>query len=67
MRYTDEDIRADLQRAIDEAGSLRKLSDECGLSPTFLSQVRRGDSLPGPTLAAYLGYEDDGKRWIKKA
>jgi len=67
MRHTDADIRKDLERAINAAGSLRQLARDAGLSPAFLSQVRTGRALPGERLAGYLGYIDDGKRWVRSS
>ena len=67
MRYTDDDIVAALKAAILSAGGTREFARRCGLSPTFVSLVARGMSRPGPTIAKHLGYEDDGKRWVKHA
>ncbi len=66
MRYDDEHIRAELERAIASAGGVRRLADACGLTAGFISQVRLGQSPPGPKLAAYLGYREDSVRWVKQ-
>lgn len=65
MRYTDDDIRADLDRAIERAGSIRKLAVKMGITPAYLSSVMRGLKPVGPAVATYLGFEEDGKRWVK--
>jgi hypothetical protein len=66
MRYDDEHIKAELERAIAMAGGVRRLADRCGLTASFISQVRLGQSAPGPKLAEYLGYVEDGRRWVEK-
>ena len=53
-----------MERAIETAGGLRRFAQNAGLSATFVSAVRHGQS-PGPKLAAYLGYRDDGKKWVR--
>jgi hypothetical protein len=65
MRYTDDDLRRELERLITERGSLRALARELGLSPTFLSIVRLGRVPPGPRLADALGFHDDGLKWVR--
>jgi len=66
MRFTDDDIVAEIERAIERAGSLRRFAKEAGVSPTFVSLVRRSKSPPGETLARHLGFVDDGKRWVRE-
>lgn len=64
MRFTDDDIRADLERAIDAAGSLRRWAAHAGVSPAEVSQVRLGRKV-GPRIAAALGYHRDDKIWVR--
>ena len=66
MRYTDEDICIEFRNAVTQRGT-RAVAREIGLSPAFVSLVTRGLCTPGPRVAAYLGYVDDGKRWTKQA
>jgi hypothetical protein len=66
MRYDDDYIRRVLEDAIERAGGVRRLADDAGVSAAFISNVRLGHAPPGPTLASYLGYAEDGKRWVEK-
>ncbi|MFM1816766.1 MAG: hypothetical protein RLZ98_3461 [Pseudomonadota bacterium] len=66
MRYSDDHIRKVLEDEIARAGGVRRLAAEVGLSPAFISAVRSSQAPPGPTLASYLGYVEDGKRWVEK-
>jgi hypothetical protein len=63
-RFTDEDIRLEVAALAVEIGT-RQLAKRLGVSPAFVSLVTMGKAKPGPTVAAALGYVDDGKRWIK--
>lgn len=65
MRYTNDDLRSELAVMV-QSGGLRKVARQIGVSPTLVSQIVRGRTLPGPTVAAHLGYVDDGQRWIKR-
>ena len=67
MRYTDDDLRRDLEAAIEAAGGVRRYAEKVGLSAAFISLVRWGRSAPGAKLAKALGYTEDDKRWIKRA
>lgn len=64
MRYSDEQVRQALQERI-EASSLRAVAGEIGITPSFLSQVMRGNAPPSDKLAAYVGFHEDGLRWVK--
>lgn len=64
-RYTDDDVRAELRRAIDRAGSLRKWAEGADVSASHVSQVMLRQIPPGPRIAAALGFEEDGRRWIR--
>ena len=64
MRFSDDDIRAELNAVI-AASTLRQVAKKLGVTPAFVSQVSRGNSPPGPKIAAALGYMDDGLRWVK--
>jgi hypothetical protein len=64
-RFTDTDLIVALNRAIDDAGGLRKFARQIGLSPAFVSIVSRGEAKPGPRLAEALGFAEDGKRWVQ--
>lgn len=63
-RFTDEDIRLEVSALATEIGT-RQAAKRLGVSPAFVSQITIGRTPPGPTVAAALGYRDDGKRWIK--
>jgi lambda repressor-like predicted transcriptional regulator len=65
-RYTDSDIRAELRRAIEHAGSLRKWAKGADVSATLVSQVLTRDLPPGPKIASALGFQDDGRRWVRR-
>jgi len=65
QRYTDDDVRAELRRAIDRAGSLRKWSESADVSASHVSQVMLRQISPGPKISAALGFYDDGKRWVR--
>ncbi len=64
MRYTDDDVRRELEGYISQAGSLRKAAQALGVSPSYLSMVRLESSPPSPKLAEGLGFSLDGFRWI---
>lgn len=66
MRYTNADLKNELESLVRTRG-LRHVARQISVSPTLVSQIVHGRTLPGPTVAAYLGYVDDGKRWIKRA
>lgn len=65
MRYSDQHVRQALERAIVKAGSLRQFARNTKISPTFVSMVRRAKVPPGAKLAAHLGFQEDGKRWVE--
>jgi hypothetical protein len=54
--YTDADLRERLKRAID-ANGLRSTARSLSLSPTFISQVMKGERGVSETLALALGFE----------
>ena len=64
MRYTDDDVRRELEGYISEAGSLRKAAQALGVSPSYLSMVRLDVCPPSLKLAEGLGFSLDGLRWI---
>lgn len=64
-RYTDEDLLIELEHAVQRAGSQRRFAKASGLSPTFVSMVMNGQARPGPVLAAFLGFREDEKRWVR--
>lgn len=64
-RFTDDDVRAALEQAVLAQGSQRKLADQIGISPSYLSMVRLHKSPPSPQLAEALGFYDDGFRWVR--
>lgn len=64
-RYTDNDIRHEVAELAEEHGT-RQLAKRLGVSPTMVSHITLGKAKPGPRVAAALGYQDDGKRWIKR-
>lgn len=65
-RYTDADVIKELERRIAEGGGLRPFARFSGLSPTFISMVRHKQTPVSVTIAAHLGFMDDGKRWVRK-
>lgn len=64
-RYTDDDVRAALEKAVLREGSQRRLADRVGISPSYISSVRRGQLPPSQLLAESLGFIEDGRRWIR--
>lgn len=66
-RYSDDDVRAALEREIASEGSLRKLSERVGVSPSYISMVRQGKAPPGAMLAEVLGFIEDGRRWVRRS
>jgi len=54
--YTDEDIRAILQKLIEKDG-LRHLARQLGYSAQFVSDVARGNRAPSATFCTSLGFE----------
>lgn len=65
VRYSDEDLRRIVQAMVAEMGT-RRAAAQLGVSGTMVNHIVHGKATPGPTVAAALGYEDDGLRWIKK-
>lgn len=64
-RYSDDDVRAELRRAIERAGSLRKWAENADVSASHVSQVMLRQIPPGPKIAAALGFRDDGRKWVR--
>jgi transcriptional regulator with XRE-family HTH domain len=64
MRYSDENVRGVLRQAISES-SLRSVAKKIGVTPSFLSQVMRGNAPPSDKLAAFAGFHADGLKWVK--
>ena len=65
MRYTDHDIVNKLLERIAISG-VRGVARDVGVSATFVSMVSRQKCPPGPVLAEYLGFQEDGLRWVKQ-
>jgi hypothetical protein len=65
QRFTDDDVRDCLEQAITDAGSLRQFAKLAGVSPTFVSFVRKRGMPPGPRIAAALGFVEDKQRWVR--
>jgi hypothetical protein len=65
VRYSDEDIRREVAAMVAEIGT-RRAAAQLGVSGTMINRIVHGQNTPGPTVAAALGYEDDGLRWIRK-
>lgn len=65
-RYTDSDVRAELRRAVERAGSLRRWAESADVSAAMVSQVLARDLPPGPKIARALGFHDDGRKWVRK-
>lgn len=64
-RFTDAEVIQELERRI-EARGLRAFAREHAMSPTFVSQVRHGQSVVSERMATALGFVDDGKRWVRR-
>lgn len=50
------DIDVDFLAALEEAGGVRRLAALWGLSPAYISDVRRGRRAYGPSILKRLGY-----------
>lgn len=61
-RFTDDDLRRALAKAIEAAGSLNQYAARIGLSAAYISGVMRGGSVSA-RLASVLGYVEDGYKW----
>jgi len=46
---------------------MRQLARDLGVSASMIQHVASGKIPPGPTIAAALGYVDDGLRWVRGA
>ena len=66
MRYTDDDVVLELARAIELAGGVRRFAEAADISATFVSLVANRRCRPGPRIAAYLGFVEDDKRWVRQ-
>jgi hypothetical protein len=64
MRFSDKDVINALSGKI-AASSLRKVAAEIGVTPAFISFVMHEKCPPGPKVAKFLGFQDDGLRWVK--
>lgn len=66
-RFSDSDVLSELERRIVEAGGLRAFARQAGLSASFLSMVRLGQSPVSTRVAEALGFLDDGQRWVSSS
>lgn len=66
-RFTDDDVRDALRKAVAKSGSQRKAADTIGVSSVHIGKVLSGRVPPGPTIASALGFVEDGARWVRKS
>lgn len=66
-RFTDDDVRDALRKAVAKSGSQRKTADSIGVSSVYVSKVLNGQTPPGPSVASALGFVEDGARWVRKS
>lgn len=53
--YTVEEIRSAIQTAIECSASQRDLAKAWGVSPSYLTDLRLGRRLPGPSILKHFG------------
>lgn len=63
---TDDDVRALLRRACDEAGGMSAVAREIGCTPQFVSSVLKGERGPSGPILERLGLADAGRRYVRK-
>lgn len=61
-----DEIRALLGKAIDEAGSARKLARKIGVSTTFISLIVNGKKEPSGKVLAFLGVRKVTRSWYER-
>ena len=62
---TDEDVRDELRKACEEAGSQSAWAKKHGVGCSYVSDVLTGRRGPGPAILAALGCELAGYRRVK--
>ncbi len=61
---TVEQVLARIESAVKAAGSAKALAHDWGVSEAYLSDVRGGKRMPGPSILYKLGLEADSPRYV---
>jgi hypothetical protein len=60
---TIDDVLAQIEVAVEAAGSAKALADKWGVVQSYLSDVRAKRRLPGPSIVACLGLRSEQVYW----
>jgi hypothetical protein len=61
---TVEQVLARIEIAVKAAGSAKAVAADWRVSEAYLSDVRAGTRLPGPSILSNLGLEADAPRYV---